>query len=140
MLTASFQSVLWRFFSVCTRLWNDDPLRSFGGEFESGTWIIYDSKLLNLENLEVESDTSDAIHIVRNLCPGQTVDPNASVERNTRMDQNKEALAQLVSTVDIDHVKSKNQEEGILDEHKPLILLKSDGVETSTTAQDAQVE
>ena len=34
---------------------------------ESGTWIIYENKLLNLETLEVENDTSDAIHILRNL-------------------------------------------------------------------------
>ena len=51
--------------------------------FASGTWIIYGSELLNLENLEVENDTSDAIRIFGNLCPRQSVDPNASMERNS---------------------------------------------------------
>ena len=49
--------------------------------FESGTWIIHDSKLLNLENLEVENDTSNATHILGNLHPRQPVDPGASLER-----------------------------------------------------------
>ena len=50
--------------------------------FERGTWIIYDSKLLNLENLEVENDTSNAIlHILGNLHPRQPVDPNLSTYR-----------------------------------------------------------
>ena len=54
------------------------------------------------------------------------------------MDQNKAAVAQLVSTVGIDHLKSKNQEnEGIPDDQKPLILLNSNGV---ANAQNAQVE
>ena len=47
--------------------------------FESGTWIVHDSKLsnleepkveyLNLESLEVENYTSDASNILGNLCP-----------------------------------------------------------------------
>ena len=78
--------------------------------FDSGTWIIYDSKLLNLESLEVENDTINAVRILGNLCRRQPVDPDASMERNTWMDQNKEAVAQLVSTIDTDHVKSKNQD------------------------------
>ena len=61
--------------------------------FESGTWIIYDGKLLNLENLEVENDTNNAIHIFRNLYPHQPVDPDASIERKTWMAQNKEIVA-----------------------------------------------
>ena len=105
--------------------------------FESGTWIIYDSKLLNLERLEVENDTSNAVHLLRNLYPRQPIDLDASMERNTWMDQNKAAMAQLVSTIDIDHVKSKNQDkEGISDDQKPLILLNLNGVETSTHAQN----
>ena len=109
--------------------------------FESGTWISHDSKLLNLECLEVENDTGNAIHIHRNLHSRQSVDPDASMERDTWMDQNKAAVAQLVSTIDIDHVKSKNQDnEGIPDDQKLLILLNLNGVETSTNAQKAQVE
>ena len=72
--------------------------------------MIYDSKLLNLEHLEVENGTSNAIHILGNLFPRQSVDPDASMERNIWMDQNKAAVAQLVSTADIDHVKAKNQD------------------------------
>ena len=57
------------------------------------------------------------------------------------MDQNKAAMAQLVSTIDTDHVKSKNQDkEGIPDDPKPLILLNLNGAKTSTNAQNAQVE
>ena len=57
------------------------------------------------------------------------------------MDQNEQALAQLVSTIDTDHVKSQNQDkEGILDYQKPLILLSLNGVKTSTNAQNAQGE
>ena len=101
--------------------------------FEAGTWIIFDSKLLNLENLEVENDTSNAIHILRNLYSRQSVDPDASMERTHGWTKNKAAMAQLVSTINIDHVKSKNQDkEGILDDQKPLILLNLKGVETST--------
>ena len=107
--------------------------------FESGTWIIYDSKLLNLESLEV--DTSNAIHILGNLYPRQPVDRDVSMERNTWMDQNKAAMVQLVSTIDTDHVISKNQDrEGILDDQKPLIMLILNEVKTSTNAQNAQVE
>ena len=46
------------------------------------------------------------------------------------MDQNKAAVAQLVSTIDADHVKSKNQSD----------FVQFDGVKTSTIALDAQVE
>ena len=81
-----------------------------GANFEVGSWTIYDSKLLNLENLEVENDTRNAIHIQGNLYPRQQVDPDASMERNTWMNQSKEAVAQLVLTIDFDHVKSKNQD------------------------------
>ena len=57
------------------------------------------------------------------------------------MDQNKGIVAQLVSTIGTDHVKSKNQEkEGILDDQTPLIFLNLSGVNTSTNAQNAQVE
>ena len=57
------------------------------------------------------------------------------------MDQNREVVAQLVSTIDTDHVKSKNwDKEGIPDDPKPLILLNLNGVKTSTNAQNAQVE
>ena len=108
---------------TCSEVW--------AANLESCTWIIYDSKLFNLESLEVENDTSNAIHILRNFCPRQSVDPGASMKRDTWMDQNKAAMAQLVSTTDIDHVKSKNQDkEGIPDDQKPRILLKSNGVET----------
>ena len=76
-----------------------------------------------------------------NLYPRQSVDPDASMERNTWMDQNKEAVAQLVPKIVTDHVKSKNQDkECILDYQKPLILLILNGVKTSTNAQSAQVE
>ena len=57
--------------------------------FESGAWIMYDSKLLNLGN----------------LYPRQSVDLDASMERDTWMNQNKATTAQLVQTIDIDHVK-----------------------------------
>ena len=63
------------------------------------------------------------------------------MERNAWTDQNKAAMAQLVSTVDTDHVKSKTQDkEGILDNQKPLILSNLNGVKTSTKVQNAQVE
>ena len=40
------------------------------------------------------------------------------------MDENKEVAAQLVSTIDIDNVQSKNQDkEDIPEYQKPLILL-----------------
>ena len=59
----------------------------------------------------------------------QLIDPDASMEEYTWMDQNQAAMAQLVSTIDIDHVKSKNQDkEGILDDQKPLILLNLNGI------------
>ena len=75
--------------------------------FESGTWTIYDSKLLNLENLEGENDTGNAMHILGNLYPRRPVDLDASMERNTWMDQNKVAMAQVVSTIGIDHVNPR---------------------------------
>ena len=54
------------------------------------------------------------------------------------MDQNKGIVAQLVSTIDTDHVKSKNQDkEGILDDQKQLIFFNLNGVDTSTNAQNA---
>ena len=57
------------------------------------------------------------------------------------MDQSKGIAAQLVSTVDTDHVKSKNQDnEGIPDDQKSLILLNLYKVNTSTNAQNAQEE
>ena len=56
---------------------------------DSGTWINYDSKLLNLEHLKVENDASNAIHILRNLYPRQPVERDASMERNTWMDCQK---------------------------------------------------
>ena len=94
--------------------------------FESDTWIIHDSKLLNLE---VENYTSNVIHILENHYPRQPVDPDASMERNTWMDQNKAAMAQLVSTIDIDHLKFKTLDtDGILDDQKPLILFNLNGV------------
>ena len=64
--------------------------------------------MLNLESVEVENDTNNAMHILRNLYPRQPVDPDASMERSTLMDQNKGIVAQLVSTLGTDHVKSKN--------------------------------
>ena len=79
--------------------------------FESGTWIMYDSKLSR-----------------------ESVDPDASMERNTWMNQNKATTAQLVWTIDIDHVKSKM--EGIPDDQKPLMLLNLNGV-TSTNANSS---
>ena len=86
---------------------------------------MYDIKLLNMEN----------------LYPRQSVDPDASMERDTWMNQNLATTAQIVWTIDIDHVKFKNQDkEVILDDQKPLILLNLNGVETSTNAQNAQVE
>ena len=57
------------------------------------------------------------------------------------MDQNEGIVAQLVSTIGTYHAKSKNQDkEAILDDQKPLILLNLDGVNTSTNAQNAEVE
>ena len=53
------------------------------------------------------------------------------------MNQNEEAVAQLVSTIDTDHVTSKNH---VLDYQKPPILLDLSGVKTSTNAQNVQVE
>ena len=99
---------------VCTRLWNGDT-EVLAANFESGTWIIHDSKLLNLENLEVENDTSNAIHILGNLYVNQ------AIQTLRLMVQNKEVVVQLVSTIDTDHVKSKSKDkEGIPDDHKPL--------------------
>ena len=37
--------------------------------------VIYDSKLLNLENLEVENDSGNAMHILGSLHPRRPVDP-----------------------------------------------------------------
>ena len=92
--------------------------------FESGTWIIHDSKLLILKSLEVGNDTSNAMHILGNLVPRQPADPDASMERNTLVDQNKGVVAQLITTIDTDHVKSKNRDkEGGPDDQRPLILL-----------------
>ena len=126
------------FVRACGMMTNSEVLAA---SFESGTWIIYDSKLLNLESLEVVNVTSNAIQILGNLCPRQSVDPDASMERNTRKDQNKEVVAQLVSTIDTDHVKSKNQDkEGTPDYQNPLILLNFNGAKTSMNAQNAQVE
>ena len=109
--------------------------------FESSTWIVHDSKLLNLENLEVENDTSNAIHILGIFSPRQPADPDASMERNTWINQNEEAVAQLVSTIDTGQVKSKNQDkEDTLDHEKPPILLNLSGAKTSTNAQNSQAE
>ena len=47
----------------------------------------------NLENLEVENDTSNALDMLGNLYPCQPVDLDASMERDTWMDQNKEVVA-----------------------------------------------
>ena len=54
----------------------------------------------------------------------------------------QKVVAQLVSTFDTDTVKStKNQDkEDVPEYQKPLILLNVNGVETSTNAQNAQVE
>ena len=62
--------------------------------FESGAWVIYEIKVFNLEepkvenpnleDLEVENDTSNAIHILRNHYSRQSVDPDASMERDSR--------------------------------------------------------
>ena len=96
--------------------------------FESGAWIIYGRKLSNLEEPKVEY----SIHVNH---------PDASMERATWMDQNKEVAAQLVSTIDTDNVKSKNQDKGDVPVcRKPLIVSNLNGVETSTNAQNAQVE
>ena len=47
----------------------------------------------------------------------------------------------IVSTLDTDDVKSKNQDkEGVLEYQKQLILLNLNGVVTSTNAQNAQVQ
>ena len=125
---------------VCTRLWNGDT-EVLAANFESGTWIIHDNKLMNLQNLQVENDTSNAIHILETSTSRPSFDQDASIERDTSMDQNKAAMAQLVSTVDIDHVKSKKKDkESIPDDHKPLILLNWNEIKTSTNAQNAQVE
>ena len=66
--------------------------------------IAYGSKLLNLES----------------FYPCQPVDLNASMKKDTWMDQNNEAMTQCVSTTDTDYVKAKSL--------------------NSTNAQDAQVE
>ena len=94
--------------------------------------------MLNLESVEVKNDISNAIHIHGNLNPRQSVAPDASMERNPWVDQNKGIVAQLVSTIDTDHVKSKNQDKkGILDDQKQLIFFNLNGVDTSTNAQNA---
>ena len=66
----------------------------------------------NLENLEAEDDTSNAMDIFGNLYPCQPVDLDASTERDTWMDQNKEAVAQLFSTIDTDNVKIQELGQG----------------------------
>ena len=123
-----------KFFLVCTRLWNDDLLRSFHlrqQAVESG----------ESGSRERPLPPSNAIHTLGNLYPRQRVDPDASMERGTWMDQSKVAEAQLVSAIDTDHVKFKNQDkEEILDHQNRLILLNLRGVETSTNMQNAQVE
>ena len=50
------------------------------------------------------------------------------------MSQNKEAVAQLVSTIE------NQDKEDILDYQKPLILLNLNRVKTSTNAQEAPEE
>ena len=90
---------------------------------------------------DFEFCTRNAIHPARNLHPCQPVDPDASMERNTWMDQNKAAIAQLVLTINTDHGKSKNQnKEDIPDCQKPLILSNLSGDKTSTNAQSEQIE
>ena len=54
--------------------------------------IAYGSKLLNLES----------------FYPCQPVDLNASMKKDTWMDQNNEAVAQCLSITDTDHVKAKS--------------------------------
>ena len=83
--------------------------------FESGTWIMYDSKLLSLEN----------------LYPRQSVDPDASMERDTWMNRTKQ-LRRSLSGQSISITRNPRPE--------ALILLNLNGVETSTNAQNAQVE
>ena len=70
-----------KFFKVCTRLWMMTYSEVLAANFQCGTWIIYDSKLFNLKNLEVENDTSNSMHIVGKIYPRQPVDPDASMER-----------------------------------------------------------
>ena len=92
---------------------------------ECGTWIIYVSKLLNLEHLEVENDQQRHAHLQKPL--------STSISRSGRFDgeeymdgPEQSSYGQLVSTIDTDHVKSKNQDkEGIPGYQKPLILLNS---------------
>ena len=122
---------------------NETQSTGEGSCIESGTWITYDNKLLSLEELKVESPnlenpgvekyTSNAPDIVGYLYPYQPVDLDASMERDTWMNQNKEVVGQLVATIDTD-------KEDVLEYQKQLILLKLNGVGTSTNAQNAQVE
>ena len=112
--------------------------------FEFGTWssttaCLEEPKVENpnLENLEVENDTSNAVDILGNRYPRQPVDPDASMERDTWMNQNKETVAQLVPTIDTD---KRDIQEDTPEYQKPLILLTLNGVKTSTNAQNAQVE
>ena len=63
-----FNEVFFQFFHACGMITYSEVLAA---SFESDTRIIYDSKLLNLESLEVENDTGNAIHIRGNLYPRQ---------------------------------------------------------------------
>ena len=124
-------------------MWNNDLTFSevFAANVESGTWIVYDSKLLNLENLEVENDTGNATQILRNLQSRQSVDPDSSMERTHVWTRTQQLGRSLSRQIDNDHVNSKNQDkEVILDHQKPPVLLSLNGVESSTNAQNAQVE
>ena len=98
---------------------NETQSAGEGSHVESGTWITYDSKLSSLEKPNIELPNR------KNL----EVEDDVSANDPGRI---------FVSTIDTDDVKSKNQDKEDVPENQKQLTL--DGVETSTNAQNAQVE
>ena len=85
---ATFRSLQWifRFVHASGMM---TYLKILTANFESFTWIIFDSKLLHLKNDEIENDTNNAMYIFGNLHPRQSVDLDASMERDTWKDRER---------------------------------------------------
>ena len=107
----------------CESTWlNETQSADEASFFESGTWTTHDSKLSTLDRRNIENPN------LKNL----EVEDCTSANDLGRI---------FVSTIDTDIVKSKSQDkEDVPDHQKQLTLLNLSGGETSTNAQDAQVE